>query len=111
MLTSVKNMYGTVKHRLEFATLALSTMNMVQFKLPRIKSSGLRRSVQEMLRKSKPSTRRAEIQHLYQKHLSGETLSVSDLLLFLHKEQMDLTADEDTAEGLISRYEIEQSGK
>lgn len=65
-----------------------------------------------MLRKSKrPSTRRAEILHLYQKYLSGETLSVSDLLKFLHKEQMELTADEHTAEGLINRYEIEESGK
>ncbi|XP_029697407.1 1-phosphatidylinositol 4,5-bisphosphate phosphodiesterase zeta-1 isoform X2 [Takifugu rubripes] len=63
-----------------------------------------------MFRKSKrPSTRRAEIQHLYQKYLSGETLSVSDLLKFLHKEQMELTADEHTAEGLINRYEIEES--
>lgn len=62
--------------------------------------------------KSKPpSTRRVEIQHLYQKHLSGETLSVSDLLKFLHKEQMDPTAEEQTAEELIRRYEIEQSGK
>uniref|UniRef100_H2V313 Phosphoinositide phospholipase C n=1 Tax=Takifugu rubripes TaxID=31033 RepID=H2V313_TAKRU len=67
-------------------------------------------SSQEMFRKSKrPSTRRAEIQHLYQKYLSGETLSVSDLLKFLHKEQMELTADEHTAEGLINRYEIEES--
>lgn len=65
-----------------------------------------------MFRKSKrPSTRRAEIQHLYQKYLSGETLSASDLLKFLHKEQMELTADEYTTEGLINRYEIEESGK
>lgn len=65
-----------------------------------------------MFRKSKrPSTRRAEILHLYQKYMSGETLSVSDLLEFLHKEQMELTADEHTAEVLITRYEIEESGK
>lgn len=69
-------------------------------------------SVQDMLRRSKPpSTRRSEIQRLYERYLSGTTLSVTNLLKFLHKEQMELTADEETAEGLIHRYEIEQSGK
>lgn len=70
-------------------------------------------SVQDMLRRSKPpSTRRSEIQELYQRYLSGTTtLSVTNLLQFLHKEQMELTADEDTTERLINRYEIEQSGK
>lgn len=69
-------------------------------------------SVQDMLRRSKPpSTRRSEIQQLYERYLSGTTLSVTNLLKFLHKEQMELTADEDTAERLIHRYEIEQSGK
>lgn len=69
-------------------------------------------SVQDMLRRSKPpSTRRSEIQQLYQRYLSGTTLSATNLLQFLHKEQMELTADEDTAKGLIHRYEIEQSGK
>lgn len=69
-------------------------------------------SVQDMFRRSKPpSTRRSEIQQLYQRYMSGTTLSVTNLLQFLHKEQMELTAGEDTAEGLIHRYEIEQSGK
>lgn len=69
-------------------------------------------SSQEMFGKSRcPSTRRAEILHLYEKYLSGETLSVSDFLKFLHKEQMELTADEHTAEDLINRYEIQESGK
>lgn len=69
-------------------------------------------SVQDMLRRSKPpATRRAEIQHLYQRYLSGPTLSARDLLQFLHKEQMEMTADEETAEDLMQRYEIEQSGE
>lgn len=65
------------------------------------------------MKKSKaPSTRRAEIQHLYQCYASGQTiLPVCDLLRFLHKEQMELTANEETAESLIDRYEIEETGK
>lgn len=59
-----------------------------------------------------PTTRRAEIQHLYQRYASGEvTLPVCGLLSFLHKEQMELTANKETAESLIDRYEIEQAGK
>lgn len=59
-----------------------------------------------------PSSRRAEIQHLYQCYASGQTtLPACALLRFLHKEQMELAANEETAESLIDRYEIEETGK
>lgn len=69
--------------------------------------------LQGRMKKSKaPTTRRANIQHLYQRYASGQaTLPVCGLLRFLHKEQMELTANEETAESLIDRYEIEESGK
>uniref|UniRef100_H3BYG3 Phosphoinositide phospholipase C n=1 Tax=Tetraodon nigroviridis TaxID=99883 RepID=H3BYG3_TETNG len=54
-------------------------------------------------------TRRADIQQLYQRYLSDATLSAANLLQFLHKEQKELTADEDTTKRLIQRYEIEHS--
>ncbi|XP_038140558.1 1-phosphatidylinositol 4,5-bisphosphate phosphodiesterase zeta-1-like [Cyprinodon tularosa] len=62
-----------------------------------------------MLRKSKvPRSRRDEIEHLFQDHADGKTtLSASGLLRFLHQEQKEFLADEDTAEALIDRYEIE----
>uniref|UniRef100_A0A3Q2DRR5 Phosphoinositide phospholipase C n=1 Tax=Cyprinodon variegatus TaxID=28743 RepID=A0A3Q2DRR5_CYPVA len=65
--------------------------------------------VQAMLRKSKvPRSRRDEIEHLFQDHADGKTtLSASGLLRFLHQEQKEFLADEDTAEALIDRYEIE----
>ncbi|KAM9352195.1 1-phosphatidylinositol 4,5-bisphosphate phosphodiesterase zeta-1-like [Symphorus nematophorus] len=65
------------------------------------------------MRKSKaPSSRRAEIQHLYQCYASGQTtLPACSLLRFLHKEQMELTANEETAESLIDRYEIEETAR
>lgn len=68
--------------------------------------------VQGTMRRSRgPSTRRAEIQRLYQNYASGQaTMAAVDLLSFLHKEQMELTANEGTAEGLIDRYEIEETG-
>ncbi len=65
------------------------------------------------MKKSKASsTRRAEIQQLYQSYALGQTtLPAGALLRFLHKEQMELTANEETAESLIDRYEIEEIGK
>ncbi|XP_070686959.1 1-phosphatidylinositol 4,5-bisphosphate phosphodiesterase zeta-1-like [Pempheris klunzingeri] len=65
------------------------------------------------MKKSKaPSSRRAEIQHLYQCYTSGQTtLPACALLRFLHKEQMELTANEETAENLIDRYEIEETAR
>lgn len=69
--------------------------------------------VQAKMRRSRtPSTRRVEIQHLYQSYASGHsTMAVCDLLRFLHREQMELAANEETVEGLIDRYEIEETGK
>uniref|UniRef100_A0A3Q1ETW5 Phosphoinositide phospholipase C n=1 Tax=Acanthochromis polyacanthus TaxID=80966 RepID=A0A3Q1ETW5_9TELE len=66
-----------------------------------------------MMKRSKaPSSRRAEIQHLYQCYASGHTaLPAAALVRFLHKEQMELTANEETAESLIDRYEIEEAAK
>ncbi|RVE71657.1 hypothetical protein OJAV_G00054010 [Oryzias javanicus] len=65
------------------------------------------------MRKSKtPTSRRVEIQQLYQNYSAGMTsLPASELLKFLHKEQMELTANEDTAESLIDRYEIEETAR
>ena len=65
------------------------------------------------MRKSKaPSTRRAEIHNLYQCYAAGQTaLPASDLFKFLHKEQMEHTANEETVDGLIDKYEIEETGK
>jgi len=69
--------------------------------------------VQAKMKKSKPpSSRRAEIQLLYQNYAAGlPTLPACGLLKFLHKEQMELTANEETAESLIDRYEIEETGE
>ncbi|XP_063768485.1 1-phosphatidylinositol 4,5-bisphosphate phosphodiesterase zeta-1-like [Eleginops maclovinus] len=62
-----------------------------------------------MKRGKAPASRRAEIQHLYQTYASGQTiLPACALLRFLHKEQNELTANEETAESLIDRYEIEE---
>lgn len=64
-----------------------------------------------MRRSRGPSTRRAEIQRLYQSYASGQTAMVAaDLLRFLHREQMELKANEGTAGDLIDRYEIEETG-
>uniref|UniRef100_A0A3Q3WU86 Phosphoinositide phospholipase C n=1 Tax=Mola mola TaxID=94237 RepID=A0A3Q3WU86_MOLML len=64
-------------------------------------------------KKSKPpSTRRAEIHNLYQCYAAGQTaLPACDLFRFLHKEQMELTANEETADGLIDKYEIEETAR
>ncbi|XP_029379490.1 1-phosphatidylinositol 4,5-bisphosphate phosphodiesterase zeta-1-like [Echeneis naucrates] len=65
------------------------------------------------MKKSKaPSSRRAEIQHLYKCYASGQTtLPAFAFLRFLHKEQNELTATAETAEGLIDRYEIEVAAR
>ncbi|XP_039663658.1 1-phosphatidylinositol 4,5-bisphosphate phosphodiesterase zeta-1-like isoform X3 [Perca fluviatilis] len=65
------------------------------------------------MKKSKaPFSRRAEIQHLYQCYTSEQTiLPACALLRFLHKEQMELTANEEMAESLIDRYEIEETAR
>ncbi|XP_043981943.1 1-phosphatidylinositol 4,5-bisphosphate phosphodiesterase zeta-1-like isoform X2 [Gambusia affinis] len=64
-----------------------------------------------MLKKNKvPLSRRVEILSLFQRYTEGlSTLPASALLMFLCKEQMELTANKDTAEDLIDRYEIEET--
>ncbi|XP_006782669.1 1-phosphatidylinositol 4,5-bisphosphate phosphodiesterase zeta-1-like isoform X1 [Neolamprologus brichardi] len=64
------------------------------------------------MKKSKPPSRRAEIHQLYQVYAAGlETLSVCALLTFLHKEQKELTANEEKAESLIDRFEINETAR
>ncbi|KAM9377706.1 1-phosphatidylinositol 4,5-bisphosphate phosphodiesterase zeta-1-like [Pholidichthys leucotaenia] len=59
-----------------------------------------------------PSSRRVHIQHLYQDYAGGQaTLPACALLKFLHKEQMELTANDETVESLIDRYEIAETAK
>ncbi|XP_054887022.1 1-phosphatidylinositol 4,5-bisphosphate phosphodiesterase zeta-1-like isoform X2 [Poeciliopsis prolifica] len=64
-----------------------------------------------MLKKSRvPQSRRVEILSLFQRYTEGlPTLPASALLTFLCKEQMELTANKDTAEDLIDRYEIDEA--
>ncbi|XP_030588258.1 1-phosphatidylinositol 4,5-bisphosphate phosphodiesterase zeta-1 isoform X2 [Archocentrus centrarchus] len=65
-----------------------------------------------MKRSKHPSSRRAEIQQLYLDYAAGqETLPASALLMFIHKEQKELTANEDTAESLIDRFEIDETAR
>ncbi|TNN82035.1 1-phosphatidylinositol 4,5-bisphosphate phosphodiesterase zeta-1 [Liparis tanakae] len=65
-----------------------------------------------MKRGKAPSSRRAEIQQLYQSYASGQSvLPASALLRFLHQKQMELTANDETAEALIDRYEIEETAR
>ncbi|XP_036816027.1 1-phosphatidylinositol 4,5-bisphosphate phosphodiesterase zeta-1 [Oncorhynchus mykiss] len=65
------------------------------------------------MKKNKASTsRRSEIQNIYQCYSSGRnTLAASALLRFLHMEQMEAAANQETAEGLIDRYEIEETAR
>ncbi|XP_042157800.1 1-phosphatidylinositol 4,5-bisphosphate phosphodiesterase zeta-1-like [Oncorhynchus tshawytscha] len=65
------------------------------------------------MKKNKASTsRRSEIQDIYQCYSSGRnTLAASALLRFLHMEQMEVAANQETAEGLIDRYEIEETAR
>nr|XP_020480370.1 1-phosphatidylinositol 4,5-bisphosphate phosphodiesterase zeta-1-like [Monopterus albus] len=61
-----------------------------------------------------PFSRRVEIQDLYQSYTgtSGQTTMPACILLrFLHKEQMELSANEEMAESLIDRYEIEETAR
>ncbi|XP_041651243.1 1-phosphatidylinositol 4,5-bisphosphate phosphodiesterase zeta-1-like [Cheilinus undulatus] len=59
-----------------------------------------------------PSSRRAEIQHLFQHYLDGQTsLPARDFLTFLHKEQWELETSLEEVESLIDRYEIEETAK
>lgn len=108
----VVDMYSSSELHVELIKVHKETKE----QLPGINDKGLRGyndCVQGKMKKSKaPSTRRAQIQHLYQRYASGQmTLPACVLLKFLHKEQMELTANEETAESLIDRYEIEETGK
>ncbi|XP_046871227.1 1-phosphatidylinositol 4,5-bisphosphate phosphodiesterase zeta-1-like [Hypomesus transpacificus] len=59
-----------------------------------------------------PPSKREEIQHIYQCYTSGQrTLPAAGLLSFLHREQMETTANQQTAESLIDRYEIEDMAR
>ncbi|CAL8375742.1 unnamed protein product [Arctogadus glacialis] len=65
-----------------------------------------------MKRTARPATRRAEIQRLYQCYTADQlTLAASSLLRFLHREQMELTANQETVERLIDRYEIDETAR
>ncbi|XP_055789180.1 1-phosphatidylinositol 4,5-bisphosphate phosphodiesterase zeta-1-like [Salvelinus fontinalis] len=65
-----------------------------------------------MKKNKAPTSRRSEIQNIYQCYSSGRnTLAASALLRFLHMEQMEAAANQETAEGLIDRYEIEETAR
>lgn len=65
-----------------------------------------------MKKKEVPSSRRAEIQRLFDRYTSEQsTLQVDALLAFLQKEQMEHAANEETANTLITRYEIDETGE
>lgn len=65
-----------------------------------------------MWRNKPPSTRRADIQHLYDSYASGQaTLLIAGLRSFLQIEQQELTANEEEAERLIDTYEIEETAR
>uniref|UniRef100_A0A8C4HCZ0 Phosphoinositide phospholipase C n=1 Tax=Dicentrarchus labrax TaxID=13489 RepID=A0A8C4HCZ0_DICLA len=68
-------------------------------------------SLQGKMKKSTaPSCRRVELHHLYQYYATGQTtLPVCVLVRFLNHEQFELTANEETAESLIDRYEIAET--
>uniref|UniRef100_A0A4W5QC30 Phosphoinositide phospholipase C n=1 Tax=Hucho hucho TaxID=62062 RepID=A0A4W5QC30_9TELE len=65
-----------------------------------------------MKKNKAPTSRRSEIQNIYRCYSSGRnTLAASALLRFLHMEQMETAANQETAEGLIDRYEIEETAR
>ncbi|XP_028304659.1 1-phosphatidylinositol 4,5-bisphosphate phosphodiesterase zeta-1-like isoform X2 [Gouania willdenowi] len=65
-----------------------------------------------MWRNRSPSSRRAEIQQIYQSYaLEPNPLPASALLRFLHMEQQELSADEEKVKVLIDRYEIDKTAK
>uniref|UniRef100_A0A8C4NR00 Phosphoinositide phospholipase C n=1 Tax=Dicentrarchus labrax TaxID=13489 RepID=A0A8C4NR00_DICLA len=70
-------------------------------------------SLQGKMKKSTaPSCRRVELHHLYQYYATGQTtLPVCVLVRFLNHEQFELTANEETAESLIDRYEIAETAR
>ncbi|KAL0968709.1 hypothetical protein UPYG_G00270570 [Umbra pygmaea] len=65
------------------------------------------------MKKTKISTsRRVDIQNIYQSYAHGENMMHAPALLrFLHREQMEETANLETAEGLIDRYEVDETAR
>ncbi|XP_063052824.1 1-phosphatidylinositol 4,5-bisphosphate phosphodiesterase zeta-1-like [Engraulis encrasicolus] len=67
-----------------------------------------------MSQKSDPSTsRRSDVQHIYKGYASkhGDLLTAPALLMFLQQEQMETSANQETAEALIDRYEIDDTAR
>ncbi|XP_030641340.1 1-phosphatidylinositol 4,5-bisphosphate phosphodiesterase zeta-1-like [Chanos chanos] len=65
------------------------------------------------MNKSKtPASRRTDIQHIFQCYARGHKhLPAHFLLQFLCKEQMETTANHETVENMIDRYEIDKRAK
>lgn len=66
-----------------------------------------------MSKKSKlPTSRRSDIQCIFQCYASDHDnlLTASTLLTFLQREQMEVSANEETATALIDRYEVDETG-
>ncbi|XP_015207508.2 1-phosphatidylinositol 4,5-bisphosphate phosphodiesterase zeta-1 isoform X6 [Lepisosteus oculatus] len=65
-----------------------------------------------MRRGKAPSSRRAEIMHIYRCYApGGKELTAKSLLEFLHKEQIEIAASERTAEQMIDKYEIHEKAR
>ncbi|KAM9807850.1 1-phosphatidylinositol 4,5-bisphosphate phosphodiesterase zeta-1-like [Neosynchiropus ocellatus] len=61
-------------------------------------------------RSQPPYSRRVEIQNIYQTYASGQpTLPASNFLRFLQSDQLELSAELDTAIRLIDKYEIDEA--
>ncbi|KAJ8002601.1 hypothetical protein DPEC_G00160590 [Dallia pectoralis] len=65
------------------------------------------------MKKTKVSTsRRVDIQNIFGCYTSGgSSMSASALLRFLYMEQMEKAANQTTAEGLIEKYEIDETAR
>ncbi|XP_029008712.1 1-phosphatidylinositol 4,5-bisphosphate phosphodiesterase zeta-1-like isoform X2 [Betta splendens] len=65
-----------------------------------------------MMKSWSPASRREDLQKLFQGYASGRpALPARALLRFLHQEQMELEATEETAERLIGTYEVEEAAR
>ncbi|XP_062403202.1 1-phosphatidylinositol 4,5-bisphosphate phosphodiesterase zeta-1-like [Sardina pilchardus] len=64
-------------------------------------------------KKKPPTSRRSDIQHIFQCYACDHDnrLTASALLTFLHKEQVEVSANQETAEALIDRYEVDESAR
>lgn len=63
-------------------------------------------------KKKLPTSRRGDIQHIFQCYACDHDnmLSSSALLTFLHREQVEVSANQESADALIDRYEVNESG-